>query len=65
MVFFGQPVEAEGLLNIIFHPLAELGILGLPFGQPSHQVATGFLNVASLVKPAQFGQTIVIGFAGK
>ena len=62
MVFFGQAVKAEGLLDIVFHPFTELRIFGLPFGQPADQVTTGFFDIAPFVKPAQFGQTIVIGF---
>src|SRR6185312_10583547 len=64
MMFLGEAVRSEGFLDISFHPLAELGVLSLPFAEPGDQVTAGLLDVAPIVKPAQFRQAVIVDFAG-
>jgi hypothetical protein len=59
----GQPVKGKGLLDIVFHPRAELGVFFLPAQQPGYQISASFLSVAPIVKPSQFDQTVVGDFA--
>ena len=63
MMFLGEAVKSEGFLDISFYPLAELGVLSLPFAEPGDQVPAGLLDVAPIVKPAQFRQAVIVDFA--
>ena len=63
MMFLGQSVKSEGFLDISFYPFAELGILSLPFAEPGDQIPAGLLDVAPIVKPAQFRQAVILDFA--
>jgi hypothetical protein len=48
----GQLVEGERLLDVLLDPGAQLGVGGLPLGEPSRQVPLGLGEIAPIVKPA-------------
>ena len=63
MVLAGQAVEGEGLLDIVFNPADELFVAAAPFGDPSREIAAGFLDRASIVESAQLLQAVAVGLA--
>ena len=63
VVFARLAIKGPGLLDIILHPGAEFGMLRGPQVEPAAQVLAGFGGIAAVVKPAQFGEAIVVGFA--
>ena len=54
VVFPRQPVESQGVLDVVLDPVAQLGVLALPLLEPGRQIAPGFLQVLAVVEPAQF-----------
>src|ERR1700739_2030414 len=65
MMLAREPVEGERLLDGFLGPGDEFRVTGCPFGDPSGEVATGLLDRASVVEPAQLLQAIVVGLAGQ
>lgn len=65
VVFARLAIKGPSLLDIFLHPRAEFGVFWRPLVEPAAQVLTGFCGVAAVVKPAQFGEAIVVGFARK
>jgi hypothetical protein len=47
-MMFGQPVEAEGFLDVLLHPVAKLRILRRPFFQPRREVGAGLRDVLEM-----------------
>lgn len=60
-----QAVEAERLADIPLDPIDELRIFALPLGDPGRQIPVGLLQVAPVVDPAQFLQTVVVRLPGQ
>jgi hypothetical protein len=56
----GQPVEGQGFLDVLLDPATELGVDGLPLGEPGRQVAPGLGEVAPVVQPTQLSQTVIV-----
>ena len=50
-----QPVEGEGLLDVVLDPVGELGILGLPAIEPSCQIAPRLADIAAVTRPFKLG----------
>ncbi len=61
----GQAVEGQRLFNVGFDPITQLRVTAAPFQQPGGQVAARFLQVAPVIEPSQFGQTVVVGLTGR
>jgi hypothetical protein len=53
MVLARQPVEGQGLVDIVFDPAGELGIFRRPLGEPGGQIAPRLDEVAPIIQPAQ------------
>jgi hypothetical protein len=49
-----QPIEAEGFVNILFHPLAELRIFLPPALKPLRQVFLYFGQILAVIESQQF-----------
>ena len=63
MVLAGKPVEGERLLDGFLDPCDELGVAGFPFGDPCCEVLPRLFEGATIVKPAQLLQAVVVGLA--
>ena len=63
VVLSGQPVKSQRLLNVLFDPRAKFWVFLLPAKQPGRQISASFPDVAPVVKPSQFYQTVVAAFA--
>ena len=48
------------MFNVGLPPITQLGVPAAPFCQPGGQVIARFLQVAPVIKPPQFGQTIIV-----
>jgi len=54
MVLARQPVKGQRLVDVLFDPAGELGVLGSAFGEPGGQIAARLGKVPPIVQPAQF-----------
>ena len=60
MVLARQPVEGQGLLDVLLDPAAQLGVGRLPLGEPGREITPGLSEVPSVVQPAQLAQAVVV-----
>ena len=58
-----QAVEGEGVLDRFLDPIDELLITVAPFGDPGGEIASGLLDISSVIEPAQLLQAVVVGLA--
>jgi len=58
-----QPVIGQRLLDVLFDPAAQLGVLGMPLGEPGGEVAADLDELAPVIDPTQLLQAIVGQFA--
>jgi hypothetical protein len=65
VVLPGLAVEGPGLLDLFFDPGAELRVFAGPFVEPGPELLAGFDDVPQVVEPAELGQAVVVGPAGK
>ena len=65
VVFARLAVKGPSLLDVFLDPGAEFWVFWGPKVEPAAQVQAGFGGVAAVVKPAQFSEAIVVGFAWK
>ena len=63
VVFARLAVEGPCLLDVFLDPCAESGVFWRPVVEPAAEVLACFCGVAAVVKPAQFGEAVVVGFA--
>ena len=63
MVLAGQTVESEGFFDRLLDPVDELPVAIAPSDDPGGKVATSFLDISPVVKPAELLQAVVVGFA--
>ena len=54
-----EPVVSQRLLDVLFDPVARLGVLGLPLGEPSSDVAAHLDELAPIIDPAQLLQAVI------
>ncbi len=59
-----QPIEGEGLLDVVLDPVGELGKLALPALEPGRQIAARLREVAAVIVPAQLLQALVVPLPG-
>src|SRR2546427_4003296 len=58
-----QFIEALGLLDVLFDPVAELRIFLVSLLQPRSQIASRFFQIPTVVDPTQLLQAVVVGLA--
>jgi len=58
-----EPVVAQRFLDVVLNPSTELGVFGLPLGQPGGDVAPDLGQVAPVIEPAELLQAVVIDLA--
>ena len=65
VVLARQTVEVQGLADVGFDPIRELGIAGRPAREPRLEVLLGFFEIASVIEPAQLLAAVVVSLAGE
>src|SRR5215470_6041257 len=63
MVLAWQAIEGQCLVDVLFDPASELGILARPSGKPGGKISACLGEIAAIVKPAQFLQAVVVDAA--
>jgi hypothetical protein len=54
-----QPIIYQRVFNVLFDPVAEFGVLGLPFGQPGDDVAADLGELAPVIGPSPSTATAI------
>ena len=60
MVLARQAIESQCLVDVLFDPAGELGIFARPFGEPGGEIAARLGEIAPVVEPPQFLQTVIV-----
>ena len=63
MMLARQPVEGQGLFNVLLDPAGQLRVLALPLDQPGGEIPPCLAEIASVVQPAQLLQAVIVDFA--
>ena len=63
VVLARQAVEVQGLADVRFDPVGELGVARRPAGEPRVEVLLGLFEVAPVVEPAQLLAAVIVGLA--
>lgn len=62
VVLSRKTVERQRLFDVVFRPIAELGISATLLLKPRSQVFSCLVDAAPVIDPAQFRKAVVIGF---